>query len=480
MSHSCFEQSAARIVPTVGVGLFMGAAFFFAASGYALENGGESGETAAAAEDGELVSMILLLLGDADRQMRALAYEQIRNQAPGPAATRRFAAQLDKLPPEGQVGLLAALTDRGDTAARPAVIGLLEEGPADVQVAAVRALGPLGDTSDVPRLVALLSHDSQAMRSAAQASLVRLGGSDVTVALVRQTASADAQGLATIFDILVERRAREAIPLLLFAAICDDPALRRPAMQALEELAGPGEIPGMVRGLLAAEPGSEREAAERCIAAVCARIEEAGAQAVPLLAVVEKAGAADRTVLLSVVGRVGGPRALKAVEAALGEEATHAAALRALCNWPSADVAPRLIELVESDLPSEQRIAALRALIRVAPLPDQRSDDARLALLTRAMAMAARDEERRLALDRAKAIRTVESLRFALDYLDHDQYSEHACQTVVELAHHRGLRDAHEAEFHAALNRVLETSEDATVQARATAYLNNETWVRPE
>jgi hypothetical protein len=91
-----------------------------------------------------------------------------------------------------------------------------------------------------------------------------------------------------------------------------------------------------------------------------------------------------------------------------------------------------------------------------------------------------RDEERNLLLDRARAVRTVETLRFLSPLLDEPALAQQACQSIVELAHHRALRDANKAEFHAALDRVIETSQDAMVIDRANRYKNGQTWVRPK
>lgn len=122
---------------------------------------------------------------------------------------------------------------------------------------------------------------------------------------------------------------------------------------------------------------------------------------------------------------------------------------------------------------------ALRALIRVAPLADGRSDEDRLELLKDVMTMCTQDAERLQVLKRASAIRTVDSLRFVMPYLDQSAYAQQACETVVELAHHRGLREPNKAEFDQALDKVLTTSEDATVRERATRYKQGQTWARP-
>ncbi len=123
---------------------------------------------------------------------------------------------------------------------------------------------------------------------------------------------------------------------------------------------------------------------------------------------------------------------------------------------------------------------ALRALIRIAPLPDGRTDQQKLQLLIDTLPLCQRDDERKLVLERAGAIRTVETLRFLLPYVDQNEFAQTACWSIVELAHHRTLREPHKAEFHAALEKVKATSKDATTIDRANRYQQGQTWVRPK
>ena len=285
----------------------------------------------------------------------------------------------------------------------------------------------------------------------------------------------------TLLEILATRRAFDTIPDILPAAVDDDSSVRAAAMAALGQLAGPEHIPGMVRGVLAAEAGREREAAEKAVMLVCGRISEGQQQAAPLLAAMDTLNAADRMAVLPALGRVGGPAALKIVKAAIADSdpRLHEAGLRALCNWPDASIAPELMELVQADEHPGDRTAALRALIRVAPLPDGRTDAEKLELLRTALALCTRDTERNLVLQRAAAIRILETLRFLVPYLDQPAYAQQACQSVVELAHHRDLREPNKAEFDRALDKVIQTSGDATLIDRANRYKKGQTWVRP-
>jgi hypothetical protein len=54
-----------------------------------------------------------------------------------------------------------------------------------------------------------------------------------------------------------------------------------------------------------------------------------------------------------------------------------------------------------------------------------------------------------------------------------------ACETIVELAHHREIRDPNKAEFDKALDKVIQVSKSPVVVDRANRYKRGETWARP-
>lgn len=431
----------------------------------------------------ELVQLVVGLLHESDKDLRAVAFEQVRTEAKGAAATRLFAAELAKMTPEGQVGLLAALAARGDAAARPQVLETLSATADDnVKAAAIQSLGALGEATDVKLLAKLLSDGTKPIADAARASLVQVPGEGVSKAIVHAMLSSGPQVRASLIEVLAERRALDSIPDLLAFAVCREKMTRSAAMKALGQVAGPEHIVKMLPGVILAEAGAEREAAEKAVMFVCQRIENPEDRAEPILAAMEDMNETDRRTILSALGRVGGSGALKIIEQAIADQNAdaHAAGMRALCNWPDASIAAQLIQLTKDDAHGEHRTAALRALIRVSPLADDRTDEERLELLRQAMQLATRDDERLLALQRARAVRTVETLRFALQHLEQPAFAQMACETIVELAHHRALRDAHKPEFHAALDRVIATSKDAVVVDRAQRYKKGQTWVRPK
>jgi HEAT repeat protein len=267
------------------------------------------------------------------------------------------------------------------------------------------------------------------------------------------------------------------VPVLLDLAVSDKADIRAAAIQALGQLAGAEDVPKLVEGLLKTESGPPREAAEKAIMFVCSRIKDANERAGPLLAVWQRLGDEQKTIVLPALGRVGGPKVLKVVEEAISTNNLQRrdAGVRALCNWPDASVAARLLELVQTTNNPNYRSWTLRALTRVAVLRDNRSDAERLELLKKVMTLAASEDERNYALERAKAIRTMDSLRFVMSYIDKPELAQRACATVVELAHYRELRDPNKVEFDKALDKVIGICKDPVLVDRAKRYQRGET-----
>ncbi|MDX1962925.1 MAG: HEAT repeat domain-containing protein [Pirellulales bacterium] len=438
--------------------------------------------SAAAAND-ELIQLITGLIAESDPDLRAVGLEQIRKEAPGEAATRQFAAQLPKLSPENQAALVSALADRGDMAAREPLIALLEQKPAEnVQVAILAGLGQLGLPGDASLLIERLASDKKPIVAAAVAALIRLRGDDVPANLAGQLGQTSGQTAVKLTEVLAARRVEATIPALLQAGRAPDAAVRKAALLALAQFAGPEHLPELFTAVLAAQPGAERDAAERAVMTICNREPNAERRAEIFLNHLKMLPPGDQLQLLSTAGRVGGEKILRRLEDSLASEtlAEHQAGLRGICNWPDATIAPRLLELTISPLRPADRPTTLAALVRVAVLPDKRTDGERLDMLKQAWELSSTEAEKNAVLKRARVVRTIDSLRFLRPFLTEAPYAQMAAESIVELAHHRGLREPNDPEFHQALDQVMAVSRDEVVIDRAKRYKNDQTWVRPK
>jgi len=436
---------------------------------------------ARAATDDPFQQQLVVLLADDDADFRAIALDRVRLGGGGAAATRRVAGMLPSLPPDRQAELVAALGVRGDAAALAAITGLFSGSEdAGVRLAAIGALGELGGVPEIGMLVPLLVTEG-AEADAAAAALVRLRGAKAATAIRVAARSGDAASRARLYDVLCRRRDREAVADCVAAAVSGDPQVRAAAIKLLRALGGPAEVPGMVAAVLAAEPGPERQDVERAIVTVCTKNPGHPEAAAAFLESFRSATPAVRDAVLPILGTIGGPAALEIIDGLVAspDAATRRLGLAALARWPNATVAPRLLDLVATTGDSSERDLLVGGLIRIAPLPDNGLDDAaKLDLVRRTLELCRTDAERARLLERAAAVRTVETLRFVKPFLADPALAEHACRSVVELAHHRELRDGNREEFMAALDAVVATTKDAELVERAGRYKAGRTWER--
>lgn len=410
-------------------------------------------------------------LSSDDAAVRVAAAGAIPALTPGDFAL--IVAGFGKYPPASQTAVLMAIRIRADKAHAAVALAAVQSKDEMVRQAALRALGTVGDAAALPVLVEVAAGNDKAAEAARQ-SLQAICGPQIDEGIVAALrAESDPQRRAGWIAVLETRKPAGAVPVLLEEASRPDPTVRGRAVAAWAKLAGPQDVPPMLGVLLRTEKGPQRDEVERAIRAVCQQIAESDKRADPVLAVFRNGNAADRIELLPLLGRLGGPAARQFISEALGSSDGKAreAAVAALANWPDASPADDLLKLAQTAKTDGERQLALRGFIRVIPLPGKATDGEKLAMLQKAMELSSRDEDRNYILQRASAVRTVESLRFLLPYLDRPALAQVAAQSIVELGRHKELREPHRADFKPALEKAIHVSTDLPTLERGRRYL---------
>ncbi|HMF38483.1 MAG TPA: hypothetical protein VKF17_17715 [Isosphaeraceae bacterium] len=341
-----------------------------------------------------------------------------------------------------------------------------------VETAALAALGGVGDCSTLPLLVQAIQHGGNAAGTARH-SLETVFADGVGQALIHTMKKTEDRGRRALFiEIHNRRRAPSAVPALLQEVASDDGNVRRRAISALGNVARPEDGTDLIHGLLKIQDAGERDEAVRAVAAVCARIADDARQADPVLDEYRKASPAEQLVLLPVLGRIGARKALGLIrEAVAGPDPKRRdSGHQALFNWPDSTVADDLASLAETAPDRDLKIRAIQALERVVILPGARTDDAKLALLARAIKQAGRNEDRRLILDRVREVHTFPAVRFAAGFLGEPKLASQACATIAELLHREEIRNPNQAEANKILDQVIATSKDKSLVERVKSF----------
>ena len=417
----------------------------------------------------EQFKLIVKIIGDADRDMRAMGLQLIREQMPGEAATKAFAALLPKLSPDAQADLLNALGDRGDAAARPAVLDMLKSPQEPVRTAALKALGPLGSTAEVAILAQKAAAGAPLEKKAAIQSLTVLRGDDVNAALVAAMARSEPSVRGVLIGALADRNAKEALPSALKSAEDPEFVVRLAALAALRILAGENETAAIVKMVKTAKTDAERYKAELTLLAVCTRGRQKCAEAI--IDGLADADAASRVVLLNGLARAGGAKALPTIVARLqdDDEEVRNGAMRLLSAWPDADAAPYLLALAKEGKDLRQQVLAIRGLVRLAsPQKDKPAD---LPMLADAMKLAKRPEEKRLVLGVLGKVATPQSLALVVPALDDPALAEDAGLAAVLIA--GNIKGGDKEQTRSALQKVLQQAKNPKTRDRAKKALDS-------
>ncbi len=342
----------------------------------------------------------------------------------GADATLAFASALPGLAPSTQALLIAALSDRGDPAAAPAVLAAMESPDADVRLAAVRALVALGDHAAVLPLAEVAATARGAERDEARRSLSLLQPDSVDGAIVAHIADSGPAACAELVRSTVPRSIVEAVPALLLAAKHADPSVRAESFKALAVLAGPAELPQLLDLLTGLDGDAGRREAERAVTAVVRQAPSRDAAVDVICGRLAGAPAPARVSLLTVLGQISGDTALRAVR----EDVTHAdpvvreAAVRTLTTWADSSPLEDVFALAKTADSETLRVLCLRGALRMIEQDSQlggkpsfmstRTFDEALVLYKRAMALATRSEEKKLILAGLANVPTPEAAKY--------------------------------------------------------------------
>ena len=400
---------------------------------------------------------------------------QAAQELPGAEVTEALTAGLNELPADNQILVIQTLGKRADAAALPVLFALASSGSKAVRVAAIRALPEIGHPSAVPVLEGLLADADDEISQAAQEGFAALPGREADAAVMSMFSSSETSRRLTALELIGRRRMTAAVGELLKVAREADPKVRPAALSKVGELGGPVELPALLDLLMDFEASQDLNAARQALSDVCTKADDPQSCAQKLIAPLDKAGPAQKSVLLRVLSVIGGPNALKAVRKAVDDPSpeVHVAAIRALCAWKTADAAPDLLALAKTaDNPSEKTLC-LRGYLGLAAHPDLPTGR-RLSMCRQAAGLIERDDEKKLLLGALGSIDSPDALAMIMPYLDDAGTRPEACTATVAIAE-RLLKQRDDSKLAPdlikALEKVAEVTTDADVSRRAKALL---------
>ena len=393
---------------------------------------------------------------------------QLIAETSGNNATKEYAAALPGLSAEAQVALVRGLGKRKDPAAHEALLQAIESGEQPVKLAAAHAISAIGEAEDISTLAALLGSENAGLAEAAMSSLTSLRNATADTALAAAAATAEPAMRAQLIELLTARMALQSVALATESIKSDNAALRVASLNALVQLGGAEHLPLILTALQNTTESTERQAAEEAVIRISAAQKDS-----VLPAVVEALAAATpetRPVLYRGLGQIGTSKALESVVAGVAnpDKAVQGEAVRILGNWSTADAAPHLLLLAQSQDAALQDVG-LKGYVRLAR--DEKDAGKKTEMLTTATGLAKRKEDKWTVLAAWGTLPTPQSLDTLQPYLDDPEVQNEAAAAIVAAATQLAKDPAAKDRAKAGLQAILDKVQNEVTRERATQAL---------
>jgi len=357
-----------------------------------------------------------------------------------PGVTKALADALGRGSADQKVLALLTLGRRQDATAVGAVMAVATNKDADkaVRLQAVQTAGEINDAAAADALVRLVDAEDGDLAKAARESLASIPGKAVDAAVMAMFRGKDDGRRRIAMELIGRRRMRDAVPDLMKAARAEDTGIRATAIQQLGALAAADRLPVLLDLLMANTDGTVLGATQGAVLSVCGRAEKPETCAGPVAGLLPKADAAQKVVLLKILGGIGGETALGAVRGMVGskDENVHTTAIRTLAGWKTPAALPALLEIAKQSDNPRDRTLALRGYLGWASRRGhgQLPSGKRLDLCRTAADLVKTAGQKKALLGALGRIRSPQAIALILPHLDDADVRNEACSAVVAVA----------------------------------------------
>jgi hypothetical protein len=380
-------------------------------------------------------------------------------------------ALLDNADPQVQVYALAALARRKDASAVPAIAAKLGAESAEVRASALRALAVSASDEAFDPLFALVTGaDKDLQRGATDAlSMLNAPGVNARLADTAQNGSPELKVIA--LNLLAARRATDMHDVIRAAADSADAPVFEAAHGALQVVAVEADLPGLLDKALDTSDEARAKTYQSTAVALASRLAEDKQVALLGDRLKSAKDAAQRGLILSLVGRVGGKPAFELLsgQAASPEQETRTAVAKALAQWTSQEALTPLANILKTEPKSEAGKAAFNGVVRL--MREAKVSSATGMEYVQALRRAAEsDSDRRQLLQVISRVTDLRAFRIAESLLKTEALAVEAEQTLVDLG--KRLAGAYPKHVQARMLQIARTSKKDNIKQAATDVSN--------
>ncbi|MDR8392127.1 DUF1080 domain-containing protein [Aliifodinibius sp. S!AR15-10] len=391
-----------------------------------------------------------------------------------PDVTNEFTGLLEQNEPAVQANIIAMLGRRGDSSAWSAIQPYLEDRNPEVRLAAVSSSVSLAGTEALPSLLTALNRARLPQEiDAIKQALLQLPSDPMFEAASERWENTSNHAKVALLEVLAERQESEYLDEVLGQLSSSSSEVRRAMLLALDDLAGPEDLPQIINLLNSSRTEEEIEIIQKAIASIADRNPDAKNRAAPIVNALNQTSSKKAVILLEILPEVGGNQAVEAVIPFTNhsQPAVRSTAISALANWSDSYAIQPLLSVI-GETSSSQKMELIRGLTRLVR-ESKYSDQEKVAYLSQAMSSATTDEQKTALISALSNFQSPASLRTVSKYFGNANQSirESAMRAAAEiLAPSYDFSEEFDGTDKAL--SVLEATTDSTTKNKIEGYIS--------
>lgn len=390
-------------------------------------------------EDG--IPLLIEQLQSPERDLFQIALSTAR-EFPGNMIDQALADEVPTAEPERAELIVLAMADREETVVLSAVLAAAIDGPKNVRLAAISSLGRVGNEDHLLPLLSVVTENDADLAQAARDALTQLPGDNIDSTILTLLQDSEGAQYRVLIEVVGERRI-PATDLLLQAVENAAGEIRQAALASLGKTVSQEELSILVDHVVSPRHEGDLEAARRALTEAAVRMPDREVCATELSAALEGVSIPTQSVLLNILGAVGGTQALQTVVNAARSESPDELrdiSTRLLGEWSTIDAAPQLLDLATTGPSDRYQVRAIRGYIRIARQFNM-SESERVDMCRNALQAATRPEDLGLVLEVLERYPNQQMLSIAIEAMELPELKERATQTALAIAQNIGQDD---------------------------------------
>ena len=351
----------------------------------------------------------------------------------GDEATVKWIEFFPKATPDAKPEIIRMLGKRGSRTVIPLLTASLRDKDLAVRAASAEALVKTEGKECAPILVNyMLDFDTPQDQEAVASAWKSIAGNNETALLGPVLSAKSAVAKVTAIELIAWNRNNDNFSEIAGMASSPESGVRKAALKALPDIAGPGNQKALLDLLASASDKEDISLVQDALSAAAGQIKDPSARSAEILKAMN--GTIPAGKLIPVLGKTGGKDALDFVlkEFNNGSPEDRDLCFNALTSWPDYSASSALFEICSSANTAYRgkAFSAYIGQIVNAEIPDEE----KFLLLRKIMHLSASSQDKTMILSEMGKLKSYDALFYVGSYIDDNEVSGVAAKAAMTIA----------------------------------------------